>query len=231
MQIVSTFADPPVCWSTWERSLCCLASTTGSVTQLRRRANMATVRQVDTALWLHNKLSSDDPWSGSSLRSLLTPDVLRNIPECFHRLETQVKIKLLTAFLHIPRRVVDETSVELGDILEIGSQDEDEWVRVLCEILRDFPTSGMLNVHLEGASPVFAEVCQEIRNTCECDKGQDIRADYRIVSHHNHHHDHHTTMSIIIMVIVLLLLFSNNYYKQHIQYTLHIYLLYWLYIC
>ena len=79
--------------------------------------------RADTALWLHNKLSTDDSWSGSSLRSLLTQDVLRNIPECFHRLETQVKVKLLMAFLHLPRRVIEETNSEMSEIFEIGSQD------------------------------------------------------------------------------------------------------------
>ena len=126
---------------------------------------MASVRQVDTALWLHNKLSSDDSWSGSSLRSLLTQDVLRNIPECFHRLETQVKVKLLMAFLHLPRRVIEETNAELGEIFEIGSHDEDEWVRVLSEILKYYPSTGMLNVNLDQVSPVFAEVTEEIEKT------------------------------------------------------------------
>lgn len=129
---------------------------------------MASGRQ-DIALhvWLQNKLSSDDPWSGSNLRSLLTQDVLRNIPECFHRLEPQVKIKLLMAFLHLPRRVLEETSADLCETLEIGSQDEDEWVRVICEILKYYPTSGMLNVHLEQASPVFAEVTQQLKQSCK----------------------------------------------------------------
>lgn len=126
---------------------------------------MASVRQADTALWLHNKLSSDDSWSGSSLRSLLTHDVLRNIPECFHRLETQVKVKLLMAFLHLPRRVIEETTAEMSEIFEIGSHDEDEWVRVLSEILKYYPSTGMLNVNLDEVSPVFAEVTQEIKKT------------------------------------------------------------------
>lgn len=129
---------------------------------------MASVRQADTALWLHNKLSSDDSWSGSSLRSLLTQDVLRNIPECFHRLETQVKVKLLMAFLHLPRRVIEETNGELSEIFEIGSHDEDEWVRVLSEIMKYYPSTGMLNVNLDQASPVFAEVSEEIMKTGEC---------------------------------------------------------------
>lgn len=126
---------------------------------------MASVRQADTALWLHNKLSSDDSWSGSSLRSLLTQDVLRNIPECFHRLETQVKVKLLMAFLHLPRRVIEETTAEMSEIFEIGSHDEDEWVRVLSEILKYYPSTGMLNVNLDEVSPVFAEVTEEIKKT------------------------------------------------------------------
>ncbi|XP_078379721.1 negative elongation factor A-like [Oculina patagonica] len=126
---------------------------------------MASVRQADTALWLHNKLSTDDSWSGSSLRSLLTQDVLRNIPECFHRLETQVKVKLLMAFLHLPRRVMEETSSEMCEVFEIGSQDEDEWVRVLSEILKYYPSTGMLNVQLGHVSPVFAEVAEEIKKT------------------------------------------------------------------
>ena len=96
-----------------------------------------------------NKLSSDDSWSGSSLRSLFTHDVLRKIPQCFHRLETQVKIKLLRAFLDLPRRVVEETTVEMREIFKIGSQDEDEGVRLLSEIL----------------SPVVLEETQEVKKT------------------------------------------------------------------
>lgn len=141
---------------------------------LYKKSNMASARrQVDTASWLNNKLSTDDPWSGPGFRSLLTPDVLRNIPEFFHRLEPQVKIKLLMAFLHVPRRVLDETSADISETLEIGSQDEDEWVRVICEILKFYPTSGTLNVHLEGASAVFSEVTEQLRSQCKLINNRD----------------------------------------------------------
>ena len=69
------------------------------------------------------------------------------------------------AFLHLPRRVIEEMSGEMSEIFEIGSQDEDEWVRVLSEILKYYPSAGILNVHLEHVSPVFAEVAEEIRKT------------------------------------------------------------------
>jgi negative elongation factor A len=125
------------------------------------------MRDVDTAMWLHNKLSSDDMWSGTNIWSFLTTDVLRNIQDCFHTLDSQVKIKLLMSFLYIPRRSAQEMSSELNDILEIGSGDSDDWVRILSEILRTYPETGSLNIDLENVSPVFAAIVQDIRQICK----------------------------------------------------------------
>ena len=127
--------------------------------------NMATMRELDTAMWLHNKLSSDDMWSGTNIWSMLTTDVLRNIQDCFHTLDSHVKIKLLMSFLYIPRRNAQQMSSELNDILEIGSGDSDDWVRILSEILRNYPETGSLNVDLESVSPVFAAIVHDIRQT------------------------------------------------------------------
>lgn len=126
---------------------------------------MATVREADTALWLHNKLSSDDMWSGTNIWSFLTKDVLRNTQECFHSLDSQVKIKLLMSFLYIPRRSAEELSSDLNEILEIGCNDTDEWVRILSEILRSFPETGNLNIDLENISSTISEIVQDLRQT------------------------------------------------------------------
>lgn len=70
---------------------------------------MANVRDSDTSLWLHNKLgTSNDSWTGGSICSQLNAEVLRNIKDCFPDLQTQVKLKLLLSFFHIPRRNLDE---------------------------------------------------------------------------------------------------------------------------
>ena len=123
------------------------------------------MREIDTAMWLHNKLSSDDMWSGTNIWSMLNTDVLRNIQDCFHTLDSQVKIKLLMSFLYIPRRSAQEMSSELNEILDIGSGDSDDWVRILSEILRSYPETGGLNVDLENVSPVFAAIVSDIRQT------------------------------------------------------------------
>ena len=70
---------------------------------------MANVRDSDTSLWLHNKLGiSNDSWTGGSICSQLNAEVLRNIKDCFPDLQTQVKLKLLLSFFHIPRRNLEE---------------------------------------------------------------------------------------------------------------------------
>lgn len=74
--------------------------------QLKKMAN---VRDSDTSLWLHNKLGiSNDSWTGGSICSQLNAEVLRNIKDCFPDLQTQVKLKLLLSFFHIPRRNLEE---------------------------------------------------------------------------------------------------------------------------
>lgn len=75
---------------------------------------MASVRDSDISLWLHNKLgTTNDTWISGSICTQLTSDVLRNIKDCFPDLQTQVKLKLLLSFFHIPRRNIAEVIIYL----------------------------------------------------------------------------------------------------------------------
>lgn len=75
----------------------------------RSAPKMASMRESDTGLWLHNKLgSTDELWAPPSIASLLTASVIDNIRLCFHGLSSAVKLKLLLGMLHLPRRAVDE---------------------------------------------------------------------------------------------------------------------------
>ncbi|XP_059151208.1 negative elongation factor A-like [Physella acuta] len=99
----------------------------------------------DTALWLHNKLgSTDDLWSGKSICSQLSREKLLNIQDCFHALQSHVKVKLLLSFLHIPRRNVEQWQADLEEIISLGINDPDPWVATIGEIMREFPVSGAL---------------------------------------------------------------------------------------
>jgi len=63
-------------------------------------------------------------------------------------LQTQVKLKLLLAFFHIPKRNVEEWRVELEEILEVAVVDSEPWVAMLAEIMKTFPASGNLNTDI-----------------------------------------------------------------------------------
>lgn len=66
-------------------------------------------RNMDIIRVLHNKLGiSNDTWVTSSVISSWNRDVLSQIKNCFPDLQTQVKMKVLLAFFHIPRRMVEE---------------------------------------------------------------------------------------------------------------------------
>ncbi|KAK7863753.1 hypothetical protein R5R35_011156 [Gryllus longicercus] len=128
---------------------------------------MANVRDSDTSLWLHNKLGvSNDSWTGGSICSQLNGEVLRNIKDCFPDLQTQVKLKLLLSFFHIPRRNVEEWCVELEEILEVAQVDSEQWVSMLAEIMKTFPSTGSLNTEIGSIDEnrrIFSDLVNDLR--------------------------------------------------------------------
>ncbi|GLV44404.1 Negative elongation factor A [Carabus blaptoides fortunei] len=128
---------------------------------------MANVRDSDTCLWLHNKLGiSNDSWTGGSICSQLNAEVLRNIKDCFPDLQTQVKLKLLLSFFHIPRRNVEEWRLELEEIIEVAALDSELWVAMLAETMKTFPATGSLNTEisdLDEVRPIFTDLVNDLR--------------------------------------------------------------------
>lgn len=88
-------------------------------------------KRENVSLWLHNKLgTSNDSWISSSISSQLNKDVLKQIKDCFPDLQTQVKIKFLLAFFHIPRRLVEEVGIIFIDVFLIYTQCQPEIVSI-----------------------------------------------------------------------------------------------------
>lgn len=148
---------------------------------------MANVRDSDTSLWLHNKLgTSNDSWTGGSICSQLNTEVLRNIKECFPDLQTQVKLKLLLSFFHIPRKNVEEVCLftnkrhnncsrrdcllqwraELEEILEVAQMDSEQWVSMMAELMKTYPSTGNLNLEIgevEENRRIFTDLITDLR--------------------------------------------------------------------
>nr|KAF6388030.1 negative elongation factor complex member A [Myotis myotis] len=132
---------------------------------------MASMRESDTGLWLHNKLgATDELWAPPSIASLLTAAVIDNIRLCFHGLSSAVKLKLLLGTLHLPRRAVDEMKGALAEIIQLAALDSDPWVLMVADILKSFPDSGSLNLDLEEQNPNVQDILGELREkVTECE--------------------------------------------------------------
>uniref|UniRef100_A0A803TEZ1 Negative elongation factor complex member A n=1 Tax=Anolis carolinensis TaxID=28377 RepID=A0A803TEZ1_ANOCA len=132
---------------------------------------MASMRESDTGLWLHNKLgSTDELWAPPSIASLLTASVIDNIRLCFHGLSSPVKLKLLLGMLHLPRRAVDEMKGALTEIIQLATLDPDPWVLMVADILKSFPDIGSLNLDLEEQNPNVQDILGELREkVSECE--------------------------------------------------------------
>ncbi|XP_058157536.1 negative elongation factor A [Dasypus novemcinctus] len=132
---------------------------------------MASMRESDTGLWLHNKLgATDELWAPPSIASLLTAAVIDNIRLCFHGLSSAVKLKLLLGTLHLPRRTVDEMKGALTEIVQLAALDSDPWVLMVADILKSFPDTGALNLELEEQNPSVQDILGELREKVgECE--------------------------------------------------------------
>ncbi|KAG9274442.1 negative elongation factor A isoform X1 [Astyanax mexicanus] len=132
---------------------------------------MASMRDSDTGLWLHNKLgSTDELWTPSSIGSLLTVSVIDNIRLCFSTLSPAVKLKLLLGMLRLPRRTVDEMKEALSEIIQLATVDSEPWVLMVADILKSFPETGSLNLDLEEQNPNVQDILGELREkVSECE--------------------------------------------------------------
>ncbi|XP_034425321.1 negative elongation factor A isoform X2 [Hippoglossus hippoglossus] len=132
---------------------------------------MASMKDSDTGLWLHNKLgSTDELWTPPSIASLLTVSVIDNIRLCFSSLSPPVKLKLLLGMLHLPRRTVDEMKEALSEIIQLATVDSEPWVLMVADILKSFPETGSLNLDLEEQNPNVQDILGELREkVSECE--------------------------------------------------------------
>jgi hypothetical protein len=88
---------------------------------------------MDVEAWLSAKL--ENPWSSERLASTLSVPTLQQIKSRFAFLDTPIKLRLLFSFASLRKKLKDELEGEVHELLALGSEDEDEWVRVISKML------------------------------------------------------------------------------------------------
>jgi len=123
---------------------------------------MANVHDTDTAVWLHNKLGSkEELWIPSSISGIIKTTKIDNILRCFHKLNSTVKVKLLLGILHLPRRNLDEMKHTLEGIIEKALEDTDSWVKLVANMVKNYPLTVNLNLDLHG-NQIAEKVIEEL---------------------------------------------------------------------
>lgn len=126
---------------------------------------MAAIMELDTSLWLHNKLGNDDNlWSTGGIASQFTKTVLQNTYDIFVQLDTRMKIKTLLSFLEIPLRNMQEFQHLLMQIINVAEMDNDDWVKVAANIVKDYPQHPVIDKRLGHVTSSFQETFNEVIN-------------------------------------------------------------------
>ncbi len=88
----------------------------------------------DIEAWLGAKL--EDPWASEKISSFLTNEILQHAKTKFPSMETSIKLKLLHSFISLRKKSFKDMEQVIHDILALGTNDEDEWVRMISNMLR-----------------------------------------------------------------------------------------------
>lgn len=92
----------------------------------------------DIEAWLGAKL--EDPWASEKISSFLTPEILQHAKAKFSSMDSSIKLKLLPCFISLRKKAFKDMEPEILSIIQLGTQDEDEWVKIISNMLQTLPT-------------------------------------------------------------------------------------------
>ena len=101
---------------------------------------------IPVETWLASRFIN--AWGSDRVASQYTPELLEQIAARFSTLENSIKLKVLFSFLGVRKMQLKTCESGMRAILQRASTDEDEWVRLLSEILGAFPDSQTLRIDL-----------------------------------------------------------------------------------
>jgi len=102
----------------------------------------------DIEIWLNNKL--EGAWSSEKISSLLAPATLEAAKTRFSFLDTSIKLKLLFSFVTLGKRMREDLDSHVKGILNLASQDDDEWVEVISKLFATLMTQEDLSASTDG---------------------------------------------------------------------------------
>ena len=99
---------------------------------------------IPVETWLASRFIT--PWGSDRVASQYSTELLDQIATHFSTLENGIKLKVLFSFLGVRKAQLRTCESGLKTILQRASADDDEWVRLLAEILASFPDNQTLRI-------------------------------------------------------------------------------------
>eukprot|EP00117_Sycon_ciliatum_P038631 scpid62159/ scgid1454/ Negative elongation factor A; Wolf-Hirschhorn syndrome candidate 2 homolog len=136
---------------------------------------MACVQEKDTGQWLTKKLTADSTWDAQSISAFLNQKQLENVVQCFEKLSTILKLKVMLSLLYVPARNLVEGQAHVDSLIALGRGDEDAWVRLVADIMQPLSVHGTLNcINLSSTQPAHAAMIKQIKDALKETKHSEL---------------------------------------------------------
>ncbi|KAF9373274.1 hypothetical protein CPC16_001928 [Podila verticillata] len=98
--------------------------------------------------WLKQHFTS--PWHGhQTVASELSSEIISNIQERCSQLDASVRLGVLFSLISLKKAQQVQLRDKCQAFIDHGCTDADEWVRLVSQMLRDYPTNGTLRFNIE----------------------------------------------------------------------------------
>eukprot|EP01137_Pigoraptor_chileana_P012977 Opistho-2@65919 len=95
--------------------------------------------------WM-NQSFAGDAWGGERLGAALSAAAIEEVRQVFRMLRPSLKMKVLLSFLSVRKSDAPLFKDAMEDILQQAARDDDEWVRMVHEVIRSFARTGEIGL-------------------------------------------------------------------------------------
>lgn len=125
----------------------------------------STLKDVDLVNWLEKKLNDAGVWSGRTIASMLTREMLEELETCFQAIDMQTKLKIISCIPHMNPRKMSTVHNSLTVLLDLASKDADDWVETIADMYRDIPSAGVI---IPGSSNKDSHFAKTLEDMTKC---------------------------------------------------------------
>ncbi|KAG0210292.1 hypothetical protein BGX28_009448 [Mortierella sp. GBA30] len=98
--------------------------------------------------WLVQHLAS--PWHGhQTVASEMSNEIILNIRERFSEMDSSIRLGVLFSLVSLKKAQQIKLRGMCQELIDAACSDVDEWVRLVSQILKDYPTEGTLRFNIE----------------------------------------------------------------------------------